>query len=396
MAGGGGYELQSQRAYRRPAPSCERQEGASTQSHGQQTERRGSHPRGAGGRGAALQTVRDDAMRLGRARGPAAPECPGAEGTRGPDRRGSPTAGAGTPGPGPRCVHCRRTSAAPVPPLSLTLQLQYPPGTPPHGGRTFARRARQSNQCSGHRPQRPHPPKHHPLLQPGLPNPCRLGGPRVGGMATSPLPSWGSPTRGQKNGGKRGQPGGNRGKICPAHPARQGRDGGGGGRGFWLGPPPPRVPLWSLPKAGRKFLSVNPLGAKGTKEKLWLSALNIGRVGGGSRGVRGWGCAPPSSHGVRPFQYITAPTYSHDAPLHLRAHPLTLPQTAVTVGYTAGALASVAGRDTTASRGGLPRTRRFCPETRALARDTGGGQRHARQTTRIHNATAHTRQGVAV
>jgi len=43
-------------------------------------------------------------------------------------------------------------------------------------------------------------PKHHSLLEPRLPNPCRLRGPRVGGMAKSPLRSRASPTRGQKMG----------------------------------------------------------------------------------------------------------------------------------------------------------------------------------------------------
>ena len=50
----------------------------------------------------------------------------------------------------------------------------------------FARHARHPSQCSGHPSQR-FTPKHHSLLQPRLPNPCRLQGPHVGGMATSPL-----------------------------------------------------------------------------------------------------------------------------------------------------------------------------------------------------------------
>ena len=58
-------------------------------------------------------------------------------------------------------------------------------------------RARHLSQCSSHLPQC-FTPKHHSLLQPRLPNPCRLGSPRVGGMAASPRPSRGSPTRGQK------------------------------------------------------------------------------------------------------------------------------------------------------------------------------------------------------
>ena len=55
-------------------------------------------------------------------------------------------------------------------------------------------------------------------------------------------------------------------------------------------PPPPRVPLWSPPKAGQTFLSVNPLGIEGAEAKIWLSASNIGRGGG---------CT--LSYGVRPF-----------------------------------------------------------------------------------------------
>ena len=73
------------------------------------------------------------------------------------------------------------------------------------------RRARHPNQCSIH--PNALPPKHHSLLQPRLPNPCRLGGPRVGGMAPLPLPSRGSPTRGQKMGKKGGNWGGNRGNV---------------------------------------------------------------------------------------------------------------------------------------------------------------------------------------
>ena len=76
------------------------------------------------------------------------------------------------------------------------------------------RRARHPNPWSGH-PSQCLTPKHHSLLQPRLPDPCRLGGPRVGGMATSPLPSRGSPDMGTKNGKKWGQLE-NRGKFCRA------------------------------------------------------------------------------------------------------------------------------------------------------------------------------------
>ena len=52
----------------------------------------------------------------------------------------------------------------------------------------------------------------------------------------------------------------------------------GEGGGWDPPPPPPRAPLWPPPKAGRKFSSVNPLGAEA---KLRLSASHIGRGGGG-------------------------------------------------------------------------------------------------------------------
>ena len=77
-------------------------------------------------------------------------------------------------------------------------------------------------------------------------------------------------------------------------------EGGGRGRGGGFGcppPPPPRVPLWSLPKAGRKVLGLNPLGTEGTEAKFWLSASNNGR-GGGGLGFQGY---PLSSYGVWPF-----------------------------------------------------------------------------------------------
>ena len=81
------------------------------------------------------------------------------------------------------------------------------------------------------------------------------------------------------------------------------------GKGGLAGtPPPPRVPLWSPPKAGQNFLVLNPLDAEA---KFWLSASNIGRGGGGG----GLGAAEvyrrrpyTSSSGVRPFHYITART----------------------------------------------------------------------------------------
>ena len=52
-----------------------------------------------------------------------------------------------------------------------------------------------------------------------------------------------------------------------------------------------------MPKAGRKFLTLNLLGTEGAEAKFWLSASNIGRGGGGSRGG---GVTPPCSCGVLP------------------------------------------------------------------------------------------------
>ena len=87
----------------------------------------------------------------------------------------------------------------------------------------------------------------------------------------------------------------------------------GGGGGFGWDPPPPRAPLWSPPKAGRKFVDLNPVGAEGTEAKFWLSASNIGRGEGGGgggywggKGGPGGGGTPASSYGVRPFHYIPA------------------------------------------------------------------------------------------
>ena len=97
--------------------------------------------------------------------------------------------------------------------------------------------------------------------------------------------------RGPQHGDKKWEKGGKTGKIGEslAH--------GGGGGGGW-DTPPPWVPLWSLPKAGRKVLSFNPLGTKGAEAKIWLSASNIRRGGGGGPGG---GTPPPPSYGARPF-----------------------------------------------------------------------------------------------
>ena len=47
------------------------------------------------------------------------------------------------------------------------------------------------------------------------------------------------------------------------------------------------VPLWSPLQAGRKFASLNPLGAEGAEATFWLSASNIRGGGGGGEGSRG-------------------------------------------------------------------------------------------------------------
>ena len=56
----------------------------------------------------------------------------------------------------------------------------------------------------------------------------------------------------------------------------------GGGGGIGWDPPPPRVPLCSPPKAGRKLISLNPFGAEDAEAKFWLSAPTLeGEEGGG-------------------------------------------------------------------------------------------------------------------
>ena len=52
-------------------------------------------------------------------------------------------------------------------------------------------------------------------------------------------------------------------------------------------------PIWSPPKVGRKYFSLNPLGTNGAEAKFWLSASNIGRGGGvGGGGGQGGGIPP--------------------------------------------------------------------------------------------------------
>ena len=61
---------------------------------------------------------------------------------------------------------------------------------------------------------------------------------------------------------------------------RGGSEAGGGGVG--RDSPPPRVPLWSPPKAGQKILSFNPLDAEQPQT-----------LEGEERGVWGGGGTPP-------------------------------------------------------------------------------------------------------
>ena len=72
-----------------------------------------------------------------------------------------------------------------------------------------------------------------------------------------------------------------------------GRGGGGlkGGRGgFRRDPPPPRVPLWSLPKGGRKFLKLKSSWHRRRRSKiLAVSHTHYKRRGEGGRGVQGEG-----------------------------------------------------------------------------------------------------------
>ena len=80
-----------------------------------------------------------------------------------------------------------------------------------------------------------------------------------------------------------------------------------GGEGGLAGPPhPPRVPLWSPPKAGRTFSMLNPLGTEGAEAKFWQSASNIGR---GGRGCGGVPLPPPAAYGRSNTSLPTGPTW---------------------------------------------------------------------------------------
>ena len=65
-------------------------------------------------------------------------------------------------------------------------------------------------------------------------------------------------------------------------------------------PLPPRVPLWPLPKAGRKIFSFNPLGTEGAEAEILAVNLKHWKGEEGGEGGLGRG-VPPSSCGVRPF-----------------------------------------------------------------------------------------------
>ena len=69
-------------------------------------------------------------------------------------------------------------------------------------------------------------PKHPSLLKPRLPHPRRLGGPRVGALATSPLPSEGVPNTGTKKWEKGGGQPGKWGNTLPSAPTHSHWPGG--------------------------------------------------------------------------------------------------------------------------------------------------------------------------
>ena len=85
------------------------------------------------------------------------------------------------------------------------------------------------------------------------------------------------------------------------------RRGRGGGVGWDT--PPPRVPPWSLPKAGRKLLSFNPRGAEDAEAKFWLSASNIRTQEGGG------GCPPRCSSPVAPLLILWPLPHQRNAPV---------------------------------------------------------------------------------
>ena len=62
----------------------------------------------------------------------------------------------------------------------------------------------------------------------------------------------------------------------------RGRDVLEGGEGGWLGPPSSRVPLWSPPQAGQKFLSLNRLDTEGAEADFGGQPQHWKRRGGGT------------------------------------------------------------------------------------------------------------------
>ena len=142
-----------------------------------------------------------------------------------------------------RSVEHLRSPTSSGSPLQVTKQLRMSCRVPMRvrlPGAHLAH-AQHPNQCSGH-PSQCFTPKHHSLLQPRRPDRCGLRGPRVGGKATSPLPSRG-PQHGVKKWGKGGPPGkigGNfawhtqRSNVLSTCWRRMGDNGGVGGGGWHL------------------------------------------------------------------------------------------------------------------------------------------------------------------
>ena len=104
--------------------------------------------------------------------------------------------------------------------------------------------------------------------------------------------------------------------LPPVSPPRQHPPQGSNRRGGGFGrtPPPPSVPLWSPPKGDRKILKRKSSWHRRRRSKiLAVSLKHCKRRREGGRGSKGrevgggQGRYPPSSYGVRPFYYITAP-----------------------------------------------------------------------------------------
>ena len=88
---------------------------------------------------------------------------------------------------------------------------------------------------------------------------------------------------------------------APPPPSPQGcigREEGRGGRGVWPGPPPPRVPLWSLwfeaeillaPKAPRQNFGCQPQTSEGHGDCIHLGLCAAWTRGGGAYGCLGVG-----------------------------------------------------------------------------------------------------------